>query len=164
MGSTIATIGVYGFDRDSFLEALAGAKIGLVLDVRQRRGVRGSEYAWANARRLEAALGEAGIRYSHLPELAPTTELREAQYREDARRGEGKRSRTVLAPEYVQRYEEEILDRVDLGPIVRFIGSSRAALLCVERDPEACHRSLIGARLAGDWGFEVEHLRPPDPS
>ncbi|MDX6626744.1 MAG: hypothetical protein QOE56_1733 [Solirubrobacterales bacterium] len=162
MGSTIATIGVYGFDRDSFLETLAGAEISLVLDVRQRRGVRGSEYAWANARRLEAALKEVGIGYSHLPELAPTTELREAQYREDARRGEGKRSRTVLAPEYVRRYEEEILDSVDLGPIVKFIGGSRAALLCVERDPEACHRSLIAARLGSEWGFEVEHLRPPD--
>ena len=73
-----------------------------MLDVRQRRGVRGSEYAWANARRLQAALAEAGIGYSHLQELAPTTELRELQYREDDRRGEGKRSRTVLAPEYAR--------------------------------------------------------------
>jgi uncharacterized protein (DUF488 family) len=161
---TIATIGVYGFDRGSFLEALAAAKINLVLDVRQRRGVRGSEYAWANARRLEATLEEAGVGYSHLPELAPSTELREAQYREDARRGEGKRSRTILAPEYVGGYEEEILDRVDLRPIVKFIGSSNAALLCVEGDPAACHRSLIAARLASDWGFAVEHLRPPEPS
>jgi uncharacterized protein (DUF488 family) len=162
---TIATIGVYGFDRDSFLATLGEAKITLVLDVRQRRGVRGAEYAWANARRLQAALKEAGLGYNHLPELAPTTELREAQYREDERRGEGKRSRTVLAPEYVRRYEEEILGPLDLGPIVRFVGASRAALLCVERDPEACHRSLIAARLAGEWGFEVEHLLPPaDPS
>ena len=92
--ATIATIGVYGFDRDSFLAALAAAPVGLVLDVRQRRGVRGSEYAWANARRLQAALGEAGIGYAHLKELAPTTELRQLQYREDARLGEGKRSRT----------------------------------------------------------------------
>src|SRR5664279_1425024 len=138
----IATIGVYGFDRDSFLRALEEADVALVLDVRQRRGVRGSEYAWANAKRLQGALAEAGIRYSHLGELAPTTELRELQYREDARLGEGKRSRTVLAPEYVRRYSEEILDRVDLEPIRRWVGSSPAALLCVERDPEACHRSL----------------------
>jgi uncharacterized protein (DUF488 family) len=144
----IATIGVYGFDRDSFLAALAAAGIELVLDLRQRRGVRGSEYAWANAGRLQEALGEAGIAYSHLKELAPTTELREAQYRADAERGEGKRSRTVLSPVYVEGYTEQILDRVELGPIVSWIGSSKAALLCVERDPEACHRS------------EVEDLRP----
>jgi uncharacterized protein (DUF488 family) len=159
----IATIGVYGFDRDSFLATLADAGIDLVLDVRQRRGVRGSEYAWANARRLQAALEEAGIGYSHLKELAPTTELRQLQYREDERRGEGKRSRTVLAPEYARLYIEQILDRVDLGPIVKWIGNSRAALLCVERDPEACHRSLVAARLQSEWGFEVEHLLPERP-
>jgi uncharacterized protein (DUF488 family) len=159
--AAIATIGVYGFDRETFLTTLADAGIDLVLDVRQRRGVRGSEYAWANARRLQDSLAEAGIDYSHLKELAPTTELRQAQYRADARRGEGKRSRTVLAPEYADGYTEEILDRVDLAPIVKWIGSSKAALLCVERDPEACHRSLIAARLRRDWGFSLEDLRPP---
>jgi uncharacterized protein (DUF488 family) len=157
----IATIGVYGFDRESFLEALAGAGIELVLDVRQRRGVRGSEYAWANARRLQGSLEDAGIGYSHLKELAPTTELREAQYRADARRGEGKRSRTVLSPEYAGGYTEQVLDRVELAPIVKWVGGSKAALLCVEREAEACHRSLIAARLRRDWGFSVEDLRPP---
>jgi uncharacterized protein (DUF488 family) len=156
-----ATIGVYGFDALGFIRALRGAEAGIVLDVRQRRGVRGSEYAWANAKRLQAALGEAGIGYSHLPELAPTTEMRQLQYREDERRGEGKRSRSKLAPEYVDRYTEEVLDRVDLEPIVRFVGAQRAALLCVERDPEACHRSLIAARLERDFGAAVTHLRPP---
>jgi uncharacterized protein (DUF488 family) len=158
--AAIATIGVYGFARDSFLAALAAAKIDLLLDVRQRRGVRGSEYAWANARRLQAALAEAGIGYTHLKELAPTTELRELQYREDDRLGEGKRSRTVLAPEYSRLYKEQILDPADLMPIVSWIGANKAALLCVERDPEACHRSLIAARLCEDYGFEVEHLVP----
>ena len=162
--TAIATIGVYGFERETFLATLASAGIDLVLDVRQRRGVRGSEYAWANARRLQDSLSEAGIDYSHLKELAPTTELRQAQYRADDRRGEGKRSRTVLAPEYADGYTAEILDRVDLVPIVRWIGGSKAALLCVERDPEACHRSLIAARLQQDWGFSIEDLRPPvDP-
>jgi len=160
--AALATIGVYGFDRESFLATLGEAGVELVLDVRQRRGVRGAEYAWANAKRLEAALAEAGIGYSHLAELAPTTSMREAQYREDARRGEGKRSRTVLAPEYVRRYEEEILAVVDLEPIVAWVGASKAALLCVERDAEACHRSLLAARLERDFGFAVEHLRPDD--
>jgi uncharacterized protein (DUF488 family) len=159
---TLRTIGVYGFDRGSFLGVLSGAGVELLLDVRQRRGVRGSEYAWANAQRLQAALAEAGIAYTHLKELAPTTEMRQLQYREDERKGEGKRSRSVLAPAYVERYSEEILDQVDLDPIVRFIGKSQAALLCVERDPEACHRSLIAERLRNEFGFEVEHLRPAD--
>jgi len=156
----LRTIGVYGFDRESFLAALRGAGVGLLLDVRQRRGVRGSEYAWANAQRLQAALEEAGIGYSHVKELAPTTEMRELQYREDERKGEGKRSRSVLAPAYVDRYTEEVLGQADLAPIVKFVGKARAALLCVERDPGACHRSLVAERLRDEFGFEVEHLRP----
>jgi uncharacterized protein (DUF488 family) len=155
-----STIGVYGFDGLSFIRALQEAKVGIVLDVRQRRGVRGSQYAWANAKRLQAALAEAGIGYSHLPELAPTTDMRQLQYEEDARKGEGKRSRSVLAPEYARRYTEEILDQVDLDPIIRFVGRQRAALLCVERDPEACHRSLIALRLERELGADVTHLRP----
>jgi uncharacterized protein (DUF488 family) len=157
---TLRTIGVYGFDRESFLKALTGAGVELLLDGRQRRGVRGSEYAWANAQRLQAALAEAGVGYSHLKELAPTTEMRQLQYREDERKGEGKRSRSVLAPAYVERYTEEVLDSLDLAPIVSWIGNSKAALLCVERDPEACHRLLVAERLSSEFGFEVEHLRP----
>jgi uncharacterized protein (DUF488 family) len=157
-----ATIGVYGFDGPEFIRALQEAEVGIVLDVRQRRGVRGSEYAWANSKRLQAALAEAGIGYSHLPELAPTTAMRQLQYEEDARRGEGKRSRSELAPEYVRRYTVEVLDRVDLEPVVRFVGNNTAALLCVERDPEACHRSLIAARLEQELGAPVTHLKPSD--
>lgn len=160
---SLATIGVYGFDRETFLEALAAAKVRLLLDVRQRRGVRGSEYAWANARRLQDALAEAGIEYEHRKELAPTTELREVLYAADAERGEGKRSRTVLDPGFVARYEREILDQVDLEPLVESLDGVLAALLCVERDPEACHRSLIAARLESEWGFRVRHLRPRGP-
>ena len=156
------TVGVYGFTRDTFLAALAGAGVGLLCDVRQRRGVRGSEYAWANSARLQAALAEAGIGYRHHRELAPTTELRQLQYREDARAGVGKRSRVALAGEYTERYTHEILDRVDTAAFVASLPAGVVtALLCVERDPEACHRSLIADRLAADHGAEVGHLRPP---
>jgi uncharacterized protein (DUF488 family) len=33
--------------------------------------------------------------------------------------------------------------------------------MCVERDPEACHRSLVAGRLAAEHGLAVTHLRPP---
>lgn len=158
----LRTIGVYGFDRESFLRALKDAGVELLLDVRQRRGVRGSEYAWANAQRLQAALSEAGIAYTHLKEMAPTTAMREAQYREDEQHGVGKRDRTALAPVYVELYTAEVLDQVDLDPIVKWIGQKQAALMCVERDAEACHRSLIAARLHDEFGFEIEHLCPPE--
>jgi uncharacterized protein (DUF488 family) len=156
-----ATIGVYGFTADTFLAALRDANVRQLLDVRQRRGVRGPEYAWANAARLERALAEAGIDYRHHKELAPTTELRQVQYREDDRLGVGKRSRTELAPEYRARYTREILDRADLRPVVEEMpGDGLAALFCVERDPEACHRIVIAERLAAEFGLAVTHLRP----
>ena len=123
--------------------------------------MRGSEYAWANSTRLQAALAEADIDYRHHKELAPTTELRQLQYREDDRLGVGKRSRTQLAREYRDRYVAEILDRADLDAVAAGLPTDRAAaLMCVERDPEACHRSLIAERLEAKHGIEVTHLRP----
>ncbi|RJL22969.1 DUF488 domain-containing protein [Bailinhaonella thermotolerans] len=157
----MVTIGVYGFDGESFLDRLRQADVRLLLDVRQRRGVRGPEYAWANSLRLQAALARAGIGYEHHLGLAPTTELRRLQYAEDARQGVGKRSRGELAPEYVRRYTSEILDAADLTPIVSALAAGgRTALLCVERDPEACHRSLIARRLGERHRVTIEHLRP----
>jgi uncharacterized protein (DUF488 family) len=157
----VATIGVYGFTAGTFVDALRAHDVRLVVDVRQRRGVRGSEYAWANATRLQRLLAEAGIGYAHRPELAPTTELRQLQYAEDDRLGVGKRERRELAPAFVEGYTREILDAADLEPLVAELpADGAAALLCVERDPEACHRSLVAARLAAEHGVEVVHLRP----
>jgi uncharacterized protein (DUF488 family) len=157
----MVTIGVYGFSGDSFLERLRHTDVRLLLDVRQRRGVRGPDYAWANSLRLQAALAQAGIAYEHHPELAPTTELRQVQYAEDDRAGVGKRSRRELAAEYIRRYTTEILDRADLAAIVAALpGHATAALLCVERDPEACHRSLIAQRLIERHAVTIEHLLP----
>jgi uncharacterized protein (DUF488 family) len=158
---TVVTIGVYGFDQAAFLAALARARVKVLLDVRQRRGVRGSEYSWANSARLQTALADAGIDYRHHKELAPTTELRQLQYAEDDRLGVGKRSRAELAPAYRDRYTREILDQVDLEPIVASLPANGAtALLCVERDPDACHRSLIADRMASEHGVSVRHLKP----
>ncbi|MDQ6605121.1 MAG: DUF488 domain-containing protein [Actinomycetota bacterium] len=159
----LVTIGVYDWDVQSWSRALADADVRVVWDVRQRRGVRGPRYAWANSLRLQRTLAEAGIAYAHHKELAPTTALRHLQYAEDARQGVGKRSRVVLAEEYRRRYTHEILDRVPIAPLLAQLPTGGAcALLCVERDPEACHRSLLAERIAGKGESEVAiaHLRP----
>jgi uncharacterized protein (DUF488 family) len=157
----VATIGVYGFDAVSFLNRLKSANVRRLLDVRQRRGVRGSEYAWANSRRLQAALADAEIGYEHHPELAPTTELRHLQYAEDDRLGVGKRSRDKLANDYIRRYTVEILDHANLTAIASTLPHDGvAALFCVECSPEACHRSLIAQRLSALHGVAIDHLRP----
>ncbi|HET7050218.1 MAG TPA: DUF488 domain-containing protein [Solirubrobacteraceae bacterium] len=157
----VVTIGVYDWDPSSFLKALERADVRVLFDVRQRRGVRGREYSWANSARLQQALAGAGIEYRHHRELAPTTELRQLQYAEDARQGVGKRSRVELAPEYTRRYIQEILDPVGVEHLAGELPEDGAgALFCVERDPEACHRSLVAARLAAEHGVRVTHLRP----
>lgn len=161
---TIATVGVYEFDAASFIRTLDAAAVTKIVDIRQRRGVRGPQYAWANARRLQALLANDHIGYEHRPELAPTTELRHLQYRDDDRQGVGKRSRVRLSREYVRAYTKEILDQLPLEPLVeRLPVHGIGALLCVEATAQACHRSLVAERLAARFGFEVVHLEPTEP-
>ncbi|HTW12211.1 MAG TPA: DUF488 domain-containing protein [Solirubrobacteraceae bacterium] len=162
---TIATIGVYEFDAASFLRALDDAGVTKVLDIRQRRGVRGTEYAWANAQRLQRLLENARIAYEHHPELAPDTEMRQLQYSEDARQGVGKRSRARLSEQYIRQYTGEVLDLVPLEPIVRQLPvHGIGALLCVEATAQACHRSLVAQRLSERFGFEILNLEPVEPA
>ncbi|MFD9307243.1 DUF488 domain-containing protein [Streptomyces sp. NPDC060048] len=132
--------------------------MGLLLDLRRRRGVRGPDYSWSNSARLQRALAAAGI---GLQELAPTTELRPLQYREDDRHGVGARNRIAPAPEYAERYTRETLDPFGLGALVAELPrGSVTALFCVERDPEACHRSLVAERLRAEHSLPVTDIRP----
>ncbi|MFE6905499.1 DUF488 family protein, N3 subclade [Streptomyces erythrochromogenes] len=69
-------------------------------------------------------------------------------------------SRIALAPVYVERYTHEILALFDLGALVAELPSgSVTALFCVERDPEACHRSLVAERLRAEHGLPVTDIR-----
>lgn len=147
--STIATIGVYEFDAAGFVGALQDAGVRLLLDIRQRRGVRGPQYAWANSRRLQALVADAGIGYEHHIELAPDTELRQLQYREDDRQGVGKRNRVRLAPEYVREYTHRILDPVALEPLVQRLPGRRDRRADVRRGDRAGVSSLAGGTAAG---------------
>jgi uncharacterized protein (DUF488 family) len=161
MSGRIATIGVYGFDADSFLQALRDANVTLIVDVRQRRGVRGKQYAWANSKRLQAMLRQADIAYRHEPDLAPTTELRKSLQSGYAKRGIGQRSRQELSPEYIEGFRAHILGQADLDELVSSLPKNGlAALMCLETEPQACHRSLIAERLEDLYGLTALHLRP----
>jgi uncharacterized protein (DUF488 family) len=157
----VATIGVHNWDLDSFLTALRGLEHPFLLDLRQRRGVRGPQYAWANSQRLQRALAAADIPYRHVRDLAPTTGLRQLQYAADDAAGVGKRTRNTLDPAYVAGYTEQILDPFDLPELLASLPDGvTPVLLCVEAEPSACHRSLVTAHLAAERGLDVEHLRP----
>jgi uncharacterized protein (DUF488 family) len=55
----------------------------------------------------------------------------------------------------------EILDQADLDAgVAEMPADGVAALMCVERDAEACHRSLVAERLEREHGFAVLHRTP----
>jgi uncharacterized protein (DUF488 family) len=158
----LVTIGVFGFSERAFFEALTQAHVDTFCDIRWRRGVRGAEYAFVNSARLQRKLSEMGIRYLHFRELAPSPALRQRQNEADKTAGIAKRKRTALGEEFIQGYIAERLTGFDtrrfvqqLGPDVRV-----AALFCVEREPSACHRSLLAARLENELGIRATHLLP----
>lgn len=157
----VYTIGVYGATENTFFEALTKADISDFCDIRARRGMRGSTYAFVNKTRLIERLDAMGIRYHHFRELAPTKEIREAQKHADAIAGKKKRDRTRLGTTFEQRFEEEIL--IDFHPEAfakNFPPDARVCLFCVEAEPEACHRSLVAKRLSKDLNLKIVHLSP----
>lgn len=158
----IVTIGVYGFTAETFFRALQMAGVDMVLDIRQRRGVRGAEYAFANSQRLQARLGELGIHYWHQKNLAPTPTVRQRQNEADKQAKVAKRQRGRLAADFAAAYQVEILANFDSQAWLAALPAEASvlALLCVEREPAACHRSLVAERLQQELGLEVEHITP----
>ena len=157
----LVTIGGYGFDERGFIEALRAADVDVFVDIRQRRGLRGRRYAFLNSSRLQAWLAEAGIRYFHLRELAPTQAVRDVQKAGDADAGVEKRTRTRLSPDFADAYRSEVLSGFDISLFRSAVGDARVvALFCVEGHPEACHRSIAADFIAPEVGAQVEHIRP----
>lgn len=162
MPEKLLTIGVYGFMEQQFFQSLVDANIDLFCDVRARRGLRGSEYAFANAQRLQARLAECGIPYVHIKDLAPPPEVRDSQKKEDIRTGIAKRSRDELGEAFKAKYRETCLARLDASALLaKYIGTSRRPVFfCVERAPAACHRSLLTDEISRQTGLPVEHILP----
>ena len=156
------TIGVFGFSEAAFFNALREAGVDTFCDIRWRRGVRGAEYAFVNSARLQKRLAEFSIRYLHFRELAPTPALRQRQTEADLAAGIAKRKRETLGEAFVSGYIEERLTTFDSRKFVDQLGpeARTVALFCVEREPAACHRSILAARLQQDLGLPVIHLTP----
>jgi uncharacterized protein (DUF488 family) len=159
----IITIGVYGFSEEEFFQKLQQAGVDTFCDIRWRRGVRGREYAFANSNRLKKRLAELGIGYLHFRELAPSPELRKRQTAADKAAGIQKRKRSTLGETFIAGYHDA-MSGFDSRKFIESLGSEvgTAALFCVERNPAACHRSLLVERLQQDLGAEIEvaHLVP----
>ncbi len=162
MKPKIVTIGVYGFDEDSFFDALRQAQVDTFCDIRSRRGVRGSTYAFANSLRLQARLAELGIRYLYRKDLAPTQAVRDKQVAADKAMKTAKRKRIALGEAFITAYCTECLTGFDPDSLLDDLEENTqvVALFCVEKAPEACHRSLVADKLAKELKLEVEDIVP----
>ena len=162
MKPKIVTIGVYGFDESSFFEALREAEVDTFCDIRSRRGLRGATYAFANSQRLQERLAELGIRYIHRKDLAPTKAVRNRQAEADKATKTAKRKRAALDGTFIDTYYSECLARFEPTSLLADCqpDTQVVALFCVEREPEACHRSLVAERLVQALNLEVENILP----
>lgn len=157
----VFTIGVYNSTEESFFDKLLRNKIDLFCDIRQRRGVRGSQYKYVNSNYLQHKLLDVGINYSHIKELAPTQEIRQKQKEADILNNETKKLRTTLGKVFAHEYVIQILDKFDMDAFVirlKAEGVTNVVFLCVEEHAAACHRSLVAQRLAEKLGCKIINL------
>ncbi|MBV6503915.1 MAG: hypothetical protein AKCLJLPJ_02009 [Fimbriimonadales bacterium] len=161
MSQRVFTIGVYGTTEATFFIALCEHGITHFIDVRRRRGMRGSQYAYANATALQKKLREVGIEYEHHRELSPSKEIREVQKAADTDAGTTKTARIQLCSEFVRRYESECLAGFDVCAFLgTFPENAKLVLFCVEKQPQACHRSLLAEHIQGATGVVWRDITP----
>ena len=139
----IFTIGYEGTTVGEFVAALQDAGVERVIDVRALPLSRRPGFSKTP---LKGALEEAGIEYVHLKALGTPSEGRTA-----ARAGRP----ADLARIYAGQLElPEAM--VQSAQMLELAAEKPSALLCMEREPEHCHRSLLLKAVAED--AEVVHL------
>lgn len=141
----IITIGYEGATVGEFLAALQSARVERVIDV---RAVPKSRRPGFSKTPLRNALAEAGIEYVHLRALGTPADGRAAA--RAGRQSELERiyDAQLALPEAIVAAEE-----------MKALAAERpSALLCYERDPGGCHRTLLWKTALAD--AEVVDLYP----
>lgn len=126
----VFTIGYEGATQDAVIAALREAGVELLADV---RAVPLSRRLGFSKNKLAAGLKEAGIDYVGLKALGTPPEGREA-----ARKGDPAKLARIYAGQL--ELPEAIAQSARL---VHEAQERPTAVLCFERDPEGCHRSLL---------------------
>ena len=137
------TIGYEGATVGEFLAALQSAGVERVIDV---RAIPNSRRPGFSKTPLRNALADAGVDYVHLRALGTPADGRAA-----ARAGRHDDLERIYAGQL------ELPEAIAEGAqMVGLAEEKPTALLCYERDPAACHRSLLLSALTPD--AEVVHL------
>jgi uncharacterized protein (DUF488 family) len=139
----IFTIGYEGTTVPEFIAALSSAGVKRVIDIRALPLSRRPGFSKSA---LRSALGQAGIEYLHLKALGTPPEGRAA-----ARAGRQADLERIYAGQL--ELPEAIVKSAQMLSLAREMPS---ALLCLEREPAHCHRTLLLNAVAGD--AEVIHL------
>ncbi len=163
----IFTSGVYSKTEDEFFQMLSENNIDILIDVRNRRGMRGATYAYANSNRLQQRLSVLGILYYHAKYISPTENIRILQKQDDLTSGTKKRQRTVMSDAFKNAYSKSILTDEALNHLMSEISgiaeenqlkSVNVCLLCVESLPTACHRKLLAEALSVKVKASIIHI------
>jgi uncharacterized protein (DUF488 family) len=142
---TVWTIGYEQATVGDFLAALKGAGVEAVADV---RAIAASRRPGFSKSALKANLADAGVGYVHFRALGTPADGRAA-----ARAGQ----HAALTRIYAGQLElpEAIAQGAALAALAR---DKRVALLCYERDPACCHRTLLHEAVLAE--FEPVDLFP----
>jgi uncharacterized protein (DUF488 family) len=139
----IFTIGYEGATVAEFISVLRNAGVERVIDVRALPNSRRPGFSKTP---LRNALSEAGIDYVHLRTLGTPAEGRSA-----ARAGR------IEDLERIYAGQLELPEAMAEGAqMVELAKEKPSALLCYEREPSGCHRSLLLRAVAPD--MDVVHL------
>ena len=137
------TIGYENATLGGFVDALTSARVRRVIDV---RAVPNSRRPGFSKTPLRNALAEAGIDYVHLRALGTPADGRAA-----ARAGRHEDLERIYAGQL------ELPEAMAEGAQMLALAAEKpSALLCYEREPEHCHRTLLIEAMAPD--AEVTHL------
>lgn len=148
--SMVYTIGYEGADIDRFVATLRAVGVTMLADVRAVALSRKKGFSKNGLReRLEAE----GITYVHLVELGDPKPGRDA-----ARVGKYSEFRRIYSVHLKTADAVGALDVLD-----EMARQDAVCLLCFERDPATCHRTLIADRLKAR-GLEVFDLYGDEPS
>jgi uncharacterized protein (DUF488 family) len=139
----LMTIGYQDRTVDQLVDDLLAAGVKVLVDVRLTPL---SRKPGLSKNHLAARLRDAGIDYIHLPELGNPRDNRDAFRRGDD--GAVARYRAVLSRPEGQRALERLAELATHQVV---------ALMCFERDPGECHRSMVADALsdAGTLNREV---------
>lgn len=139
------TIGYEGASLEDFLNTLEAADVSVIADIRELPISRKRGFAKT---RLSKALEERGIGYIHLRALGDPKPGREA-----ARNGNFDLFREIFTTHL--RTEKA---RIALNDLKQLAESQLVCLLCYERDPKHCHRSIVAERIRRRVSTSVKHL------